>query len=116
SGENDRCIGVLAGVRAVAGPNIQIEQADGVWISKPNATSQHPAFALFEPVPDADNLLRIAEAEKVAARADVVLLVLGDNPQVTGESIAGARDRDSLDLFGLQNQLVDAILATGKPV
>lgn len=116
SGENDRGVGVLAGIKAAAGPRVVIEQADGVWISAPNAKGEHPAMAITKPVPDADNRARIAQAVEVAKRSDAVLLVVGDNPQITRESVAGPGDRDSLDLYGLQDELVDAILATGKPV
>ncbi|MCP3733533.1 glycoside hydrolase family 3 C-terminal domain-containing protein [Sphingomonas sp. RP10(2022)] len=116
SGENDRKVGVLAGIRAVAGPGIAIEQADGVWISQPDAKGEHPMMAYMKPVPDAENRARIAQAVEVAKRSDTILLVLGDNPQITRESVAGPGDRHSIDLYGLQNELVEALLATGKPV
>ncbi|WP_030539468.1 glycoside hydrolase family 3 N-terminal domain-containing protein [Sphingobium sp. DC-2] len=116
SGENDRKVGVLAGLRAAAGPNLTIEQSDGVWISQPDAKGEHGMMAIMKPVPDEENRARIAQAVEVAKRSDAVLLVIGDNPQITREAVAGPGDRNSLDLFGLQNDLVDAILATGKPV
>jgi beta-glucosidase len=115
SGENDRKIGVLAGIKRAVGPNIVVEQADGVWISEPDAKGEHPMMAPMKPVNDADNRARIAKAVEVAKRSDVVLLVVGDNPQITRESVGGPGDRNSLDLYGMQTELAEAIIATGKP-
>jgi beta-xylosidase len=54
----------------------------------------------------------------VAARADVVVLAVGDNEQTSREAWMGNHlgDRASLDLVGRQDELVDAIAATGKPI
>lgn len=70
------------------------------------------------PEPSALNAPRIAEAVAVAQRSDVVLLVLGDRPEITREAVvfASPGDRDTLNLFGDQDRLAEAILATGKPV
>jgi beta-glucosidase len=66
----------------------------------------------------AQNAKRIAEAVEVARRADVVLLVVGDVLETTREAVQfdAPGDRSTLGLFGDQDALVDAILATGKPV
>ena len=55
---------------------------------------------------------------KVARKADVAILVIGGNEQTSREAWAVEHpgDRDSLDLLGNQDDLVKAILATGKPV
>jgi beta-glucosidase len=47
-----------------------------------------------------------------------VVLALGDNEQTSREAWAlnHLGDRASLDLVGLQDELVDALAATGKPV
>ncbi len=60
----------------------------------------------------------IREAAAVAARADVVLLAIGDNEQTSREAWAFNHlgDRASLDLVGRQDELVDAIAATGTPI
>src|SRR6185437_13792986 len=59
----------------------------------------------------------IAEAVGVAKNADVALLVLGSNEDTNKEGWADTHlgDRDSLDLVGRQNDLVKAVLETGKP-
>jgi beta-glucosidase len=64
------------------------------------------------------NATRIQEAVKVAQKADVLILVLGENEQTSREAWAVEHpgDRDSLDLLGNQDDLAKAIVATGKPV
>lgn len=54
----------------------------------------------------------IQEAVKLANESDVVVLALGDGTQTSGES----RTRSSLDLPGHQEELMQAIVKTGKPV
>ena len=56
---------------------------------------------------------QIAEALKVAEQSDVVILALGENaPEMTGE----AASRAHLGLPGRQEQLLERMMATGKPV
>ncbi len=54
----------------------------------------------------------IAAAVKAASQADVVVLCVGESHELSGE----ARSRAFLDLPGAQNQLVEAIAATKKPI
>ena len=51
-------------------------------------------------------------AVETAARADVVILALGERPGISGEGF----DRSCLDLPGNQEQLLEAVVGTGKPV
>lgn len=56
---------------------------------------------------------QIAEAVKAAEQSDAVILALGENaPEMTGE----AASRAFLGLPGRQEQLLERIVATGKPV
>ncbi|MDQ2623791.1 MAG: glycoside hydrolase family 3 C-terminal domain-containing protein [Actinomycetota bacterium] len=58
-----------------------------------------------------------AEAVEVAEAADVVVLVAGDHAGLFGRGTTGEGcDVDSLELPGVQRELVEAVLATGKPV
>lgn len=68
-------------------------------------------------VDPAVNARLIAEAVEVARKADVVVMVLGDNEQTSREAWADNHmgDRDSLDLVGQQNDLARAIFDLGKP-
>lgn len=59
----------------------------------------------------------IAAAADAAASSDVAVLVVGDKSGLTNDSTTGeSRDRSSLDLPGVQEQLVAAVAATGTPV
>ncbi len=53
----------------------------------------------------------IAEAVRIAAEADVAVLVVGESSEMSGE----ASSRSSIGLPGHQLELVQAIQATGKP-
>jgi beta-glucosidase len=56
---------------------------------------------------------QIAEAVKAAEQSDVVILALGESaPEMTGE----AASRAHLGLPGWQQQLLEQVVATGKPV
>ena len=54
----------------------------------------------------------IAQAVEVARQADVVMLVLGESGDMSGE----AASRSSLDLPGQQEKLLEAVAATGKTI
>lgn len=52
------------------------------------------------------------EAVAAAKKSDVVVLAVGGSTQTCGEG----GDRSDLDLFGVQNELVEVIHKTGKPI
>ena len=57
------------------------------------------------------------EAVAVARQAEVAILVMGDKAGLTDDCTSGeSRDRASLDLPGVQQELVLAVAATGTPV
>jgi hypothetical protein len=58
-----------------------------------------------------------AEAVAAARGADVVVVVVGDQAGLFGRGTVGeGNDADSLELPGVQRQLVEALLATSTPV
>ena len=59
----------------------------------------------------------LAEAVEVARGADVAILVLGERSGLTDDSTTGEfRDRATLGLLGRQQDLLEAVVATGTPV
>src|SRR4029077_4224524 len=54
----------------------------------------------------------IPAAVAKAKDAEVVVLGLGESPETSGEG----RDRSNLDLPGNQEELLEAVVATGKPI
>jgi len=57
------------------------------------------------------------EAVELARTADIAILVVGDKSGLTNDATCGeSRDRSSLDLPGVQEELVAAVRATGTPL
>lgn len=66
---------------------------------------------------DSDDLSGIAEAVKVAADSEMVVLVVGDRAGLFGRGTSGEGcDRPDLALRGMQAHMVREVLATGVPV
>jgi beta-glucosidase len=105
---------LLQGIRDRAGPSVSVLYHEGCKITI-GGSWQQDEVAPSNPEEDRKS---IAEAVKVAKQADVVILAIGENEQTSREAWAlnHLGDRASLDMVGLQDQLVDAIAATGKPI
>jgi beta-xylosidase len=59
----------------------------------------------------------IAAAAEAAGRADVCVVAVGDRAGLFGQGTSGEGcDAEDLSLPGVQDQLIDAVLATGTPV
>jgi beta-glucosidase len=108
---------VLAGLQQTAPRGMHVLYAEGCKIA---INPRCDWLVDGNPIPNplaADQHL-IAEAVGTAARADAVLLVLGNNELTCREAWNETHlgDVDNLDLPGRQNELVKAVLGTGKPV
>ena len=70
------------------------------------------------PSDPAEDRKQIAEAVKIARKADVIVLAIGGNEQTSREAwgLNHMGDRTTLDLIGRQEELVKAMVALGKPV
>ncbi len=71
-----------------------------------------PESELFPEPPSAAEAEEIANAANLAENADAIIVFLGDSNATIGES----KSRTSLDLPGYQNDLVRALVKTGKPL
>jgi beta-glucosidase len=105
---------VLDGIRARAGKQVKVLYSEGCRITQPGSWQQDEVLP-SDPVEDRK---LIDEAVKVARKADVVVLAIGGNEQTSREAwnLKHMGDRPNLDLIGRQEELVEAIAATGKPV
>ncbi|WP_151526092.1 glycoside hydrolase family 3 N-terminal domain-containing protein [Serinicoccus kebangsaanensis] len=66
---------------------------------------------------DSDDTSGFGAAVAAASEAEVAVLVVGDHSGLFGRGTSGEGcDRDDLELPGVQRQLVEAVLATGRPV
>ncbi len=109
-----RGVSLLQGIKDKVGSSAEVLYAEGCKITETEPDWNADKVVLGDP---GLNAKRIEEAAKVAEKADVVILALGGNEQTSREAWAANHpgDRDNLDLLGNQDDLVRAILATGKP-
>ena len=112
----------LAAVREKLGNNVQVLHAQGVRLLQSGGGPGAGNVAIpgqrggARLAPDSTNQRLIAEAVEVAKQADVAVLMLGATAGMMREAWGGREgDNASLELRGMQNQLVNAIRATGKP-
>jgi beta-glucosidase len=111
-------ISILDGIRKRVEPGVKVVFAEGCKIT----TGKQGWSAWYEntvDIPDeasqADSIHAAADA---ARKSDVAIVVVGENESTNREAWSEQHlgDRDSLDLIGAQEQLVEAVVATGKPV
>ncbi len=109
-----RGVSVLQGIKDKVGDRAKVVYAEGCKITKEGGDWFADKAELSDP---AEDQKLIAEAVAAAKTADVALLVLGGNEDTNKEGWADNHlgDRDSIDLVGRQNDLVKAVLETGKP-
>ena len=115
SGVPTQAVGVVDGVKARLGGKVQVLSAEGCGLTMGGRGWVDDVVELSDPAEDAR---LVADAARLAASADVTLLVLGQNEQLSREGWADNHrgDRMELGLVGRQNELARAVLATGKPV
>jgi beta-glucosidase len=113
SGKPKQFITLLDGIAGRAG-KIKILYHEGCKITVGGSWQQDDVT----PSDPTEDRRSIQEAVKIAKKADVVVLAIGGNEQTSREAWMGNHlgDRASLDMVGLQDELVDAIAATGKPI
>ncbi|MDR1728300.1 MAG: glycoside hydrolase family 3 C-terminal domain-containing protein [Acidobacteriota bacterium] len=118
SGQPKQFVTLLEGIRAYvgahAGGKVKVLYHEGCKITVGGSWNQDEVTP-SDPVADRKS---IQDAVRVARKADVVVLALGGNEQTSREAWMSNHmgDRTSLDMVGLQDELVDAVAATGKPV
>lgn len=106
-------VSILEGFQNAAGDDFEVVYSEGVRLTE----SRVWAADQVDPVDPAVNAGLIEEAVAVAREADVILMVLGENEQLSREGWDESHlgDRSDLELFGQQNDLARAIFALDKP-
>jgi len=104
---------ILAGLKARLGTGVRIDYSPGVSVP-PRVNPSIFESALHDKAPrvEIDDTAEIQKAVALARNADVAILALGEAQIMIGENAS----RSSLDLPGRQQELLDAVIATGKPV
>lgn len=124
---------------AVIGPNADSTDAlMGCYSFANHVLAHHPSFPLGFSLPtvrealverfgevayaegcavEGSDLSGLDAAAALAREAEVAIVVVGDRAGLFGRGTVGeGNDADSLDLPGVQRQLVEAVVATGTPV
>ena len=110
NGTSSRYVTYLEGIRAACREaNVRVNYSEGSHLYRQNC----------EPLAAADD--RIAEAVQAAEMSDAAILVLGLDPTIEGEqgdasNAYSSGDKETLELPACQRRLLDAVVATGKPV
>jgi beta-glucosidase len=114
SGTPDSTVSVLDGIRARLAGKVKVLTANGCGLTQGNRGWTDDEVKLADPAQDA---ALVAEAKKVAAEADLTVLVIGQNEQLSREAWAANHlgDRANLGLVGAQMDLARAVLASGRP-
>ncbi len=114
SGVPKQNVTVLEGIKARAGKKVKVVYSEGCKITIGGSWNIDPVV----PSDPEEDRKAIAEAVKVAKKADVIVLAIGGNEQTSREAWAlnHMGDRTSLDLIGRQEELVKAMVALDKPV
>ncbi|HKW18895.1 MAG TPA: beta-glucosidase BglX [Terriglobales bacterium] len=109
-------VSILQGIKEKVGSGVQVEFAHGpnLWREIPSFFENIPGFAIKAQPKQTPEETRKAtdDAVALAKRSDVAILVLGEIDIMSGE----AASRSSLKLSGGQEELLEAVVATGKPV
>ncbi len=92
AGRPEDAVTVLVGIRKAVGADTRVLYAPGAPVEAADTTG-------------------FAEAVRIAREADVVVMVVGEHQDMSAE----ARNRSSLDVPGVQQQLVERVHAVGKP-
>jgi beta-glucosidase len=113
TGDPQLSIPVLEGMKSVAGENVKIVYAKGANISDDSVFAAKinvfgPRIEIDERSPEA----MLNEAVSLAKSADVVVAVVGEATEMSGESSS----RSDITIPESQKKLVRALAATGKPL
>jgi beta-glucosidase len=92
-GKPDPVVTMLAGIRAEVGESAKIYYAEGCGVNDTSTSG-------------------FVKALKVARGADAIIVAVGERGNMSGE----AESRSSLNLPGVQEQLLKELVALGKPV
>ncbi|MBB1285067.1 beta-glucosidase BglX [Flavisolibacter sp. BT320] len=113
SGNAQTSIPIFEGMKTVGGAGVTIQYAKGANITDDTALAKMAnVFGEKVSIDSRTPQQMIDEAVALAASADVVVAVLGEASEFSGE----AASRTDIDLPASQKRLLDALTKTGKPV
>jgi beta-glucosidase len=99
---------ILEGIKKQVGTGITVSYEKGCEVTG----SAWPESEYIPTPLSKEEQLDISKAVAAAGKADVIIAAVGEDEKTVGEGVS----RTSLDLPGRQQQLLEALYATGKPV
>jgi beta-glucosidase len=106
-------VSVRTGISNVAGASVTVLHAKGAnLVDEPAQRKLLQAFGADIPLNPRPPAEMVAQAVAIAKQADVVVAVLGESSGMSGE----AASRSDIGLPECQEELLRALVATGKPV
>lgn len=114
AGRQSDAVTILSGIRSKLGASVDVRYAPGVELQRPQASIFDEQFpptpqTLLTPAQRDDAFRQAIDTVKTS---DIALLVLGEGQNMNGEHAS----RATLNLPGKQQELLEAAVATGKPV
>lgn len=97
----NRTVSIEEGLARALGASCELVTAYGCGIRCENTAEAHEKESSS-----------VKQAAEIAARCDAIIAVVGEEAEMAGE----AYSRSDLTLSGHQGELIDALIATGKPV
>jgi len=105
---NNPSISIYDGIKAYENKDLKVDFAKGCSI----INEGWPGTEVVNTALTEEEKAGIAEAVEKAKQSDIIIAVVGEDEKRVGESLT----RTSLDLPGRQEQLLQALHASGKPV
>ncbi len=105
---NNPVTSVFQGIKNLLGAGVNVRYEEGCHITGENWPESE---IIYTPLTK-DEQAGIDKAVAAARQSDIIIAVLGEDEKTVGEGLS----RTSLDLPGRQQQLLEALYATGKPV
>ncbi len=113
SGDPQKSVSVLEGMKNVGGNALKIQYAKGANITDdPNLARQANVFGMRVEIDKRHPDEMLQEALSLARQSDVVVAVVGEASEMSGE----AASRSDITLPASEQKLLKALYATGKPV
>jgi beta-glucosidase len=114
AGNIEKTVTVLEGLRSKVGSAVTINYAKGVEIERGQVSIFDKQFASPKTVltTQAERDVEFQHALEMVKKSDVAVLVMGEAQNMSGEKAS----RATLTLPGRQQELLEAAVATGKPI
>jgi beta-glucosidase len=114
SGSKSHPVTVLAGIKAALGPDAQVTAVPGPELSKVylGLLDQFSGKKVLPPPTAEETADWVKKTKDAADGADLVIAVMGETSGMSSE----ASSRAELELPGIQEQMLEAAVETGKPV